>query len=218
MRAIDLTGRRFGRLVVESFAGCRLIGPSQTSNRQWLCRCDCGNVAVLLACNLGGKGTLSCGCLQKEMASQHNSTHGMVRSPEFNVWVRMRQRCTNPKSKDYPNYGGRGITVCERWMESFENFFTDMGLRPSSAYTLDRIDNSGNYGPGNCRWATRREQNLNTRQNRFLTYKGRTLTTSEWADVIGLPRKILHKRVHRGWSVERILTTPVKGYDATHLL
>lgn len=212
MRAIDLTGRRFGRLAVAGFVGSRIL--KGVSYRSWQCICDCGETVEVLATNLSGaRPTQSCGCLQKERTSATSRRHGMCRTPEFNVWVKMRQRCQNPRCKDYPNYGARGIFVCDRW-ENFDVFLADMGVRPSSQHTIERRDNNSGYGPNNCYWATRREQNSNTRQNHFLTYRGVTKTTSQWAEVLGVPDTILHKRIYRGWPAERILTTPIRGHDA----
>lgn len=122
----------------------------------------------------------------------------------------MKDRCHNPNSPAFDRYGGRGIRVCERWRDSFANFFTDMGPRPTPKHSLDRIDNSGNYKPENCRWATDVEQAQNMRKNRFLTHDGRTLCASEWARVIGVKPGTLERRLNAGWSVERALTEPLR--------
>lgn len=217
MRAIDLTGQKFGRLTVTSFAGSRILSDNK-SYRYWHCICECGVTTEVAIGNLRGSShsVLSCGCLQKERAAEINGRHFKTGTPEYQAWAHMRQRCTNPNSKDFKNYGGRGIGICARW-ESFESFLSDMGSRPTPQHTVDRINNENNYGPDNCRWATRAEQNSNTRQNRWLTFKGRTMTTSQWARFMGVPDTILHKRVCRGWSVERVLTTPVRGHNANLL-
>lgn len=120
----------------------------------------------------------------------------------------MKKRCSYKKSKHYKNYGGRGIRVCKRWLNSFENFYADMGSRPSSKYSIDRINNDGDYKPSNCRWATRKEQCNNTRQNHIITYNGVTLTMTQWARKIGLTRNVLKRRLALNWSVERSLNTP----------
>lgn len=135
--------------------------------------------------------------------------------PEYRVWVSMIARCHNPKNKSYPNYGGRGITVCKRW-HILENFLTDMGKRPSGKQ-LDRIDNSGNYEPSNCRWATRRQQQNNTRKNALVTYKGVTLTVSQWSRRVSIDAPILWNRIYLyGWSIRKALYTPVKRRGVLH--
>lgn len=122
----------------------------------------------------------------------------------------MIERCDRPANKRFHRYGGRGITVCERWRESFENFLADMGRRPPGT-TIDRIDNDGNYEPGNCRWATRREQRLNSSQNHFLSFRGETLPLCVWAERLGLPTYVIRARLNRlGWSVEDALTQPTR--------
>lgn len=128
--------------------------------------------------------------------------------PEYEIWQAMKKRCSYKKSKHYKNYGGRGIRVCKRWLNSFENFYADMGSRPSSKYSIDRINNDGDYKPSNCRWATRKEQCNNTRQNHIITYNGVTLTMTQWARKIGLTRNVLKRRLALNWSVERSLNTP----------
>lgn len=133
-------------------------------------------------------------------------------TPEAYAWRSMLYRCSNPKAPQYKDYGGRGITVCERWRESFRAFLDDMGTRPTKSHTLDRKDNNGNYEPGNCRWATRKEQNNNRRQRRnarLLTVRGETLPLCEWARRVGCSAGLIHGRIADGWTVERAVTQPV---------
>lgn len=132
--------------------------------------------------------------------------HGLTRTPEYRAWASMKQRCTNPRVRSWSNYGGRGITVCERWSNSFEFFLEDMGPRPTPAHSLDRIDNDGHYEPGNCRWATASEQRRNDRNNRPITFAGETLPLIQWAQRTGITARTIGDRLDRGWPVERALT------------
>lgn len=147
-------GYRFGRLVVEAAA------PANGYRRRWFCRCDCGVVKAFDHSNLRAGFSKSCGCLKRDQNKERSFalTHGRNKTPEHRSWSGMIQRCTNPNMDSWPDYGGRGIAVCERWRNSFEAFLADVGERPSPAHSLDRIDPNGNYEPGNCRWATRAQQ------------------------------------------------------------
>jgi hypothetical protein len=211
-RIKDLTGQRFGRLAV-----IRLDGRKH-GKATWLCRCDCGADRPGVYGNSLVKGsTTSCGCARRETCSRRmkriNTTHGMTYSPEFNTWSSMLDRCQRPNHKSYPQYGGRGITVCERWAKSFADFYADMGPRPSPNHSIDRIDNDGPYAPGNCRWATRDVQAGNTGCNHHLTFRGRTMILADWARETGLSREVLTYRLSRGWSVEKALTAPLRTRD-----
>jgi len=181
----ELIGKRFGRLLVLRRTEDRW------AHRFWTCLCDCGKEVVVRGESLYRGETKSCGCLRDEMSGARVAKHRDTGSPEFTAWARMRQRCVNPKRPDYRNYGGRGITVCERW-NSFENFLADMGRKPSPAHSLDRINNEGNYEPSNCQWATLLQQNSNRRRK----YIGPLLRSGNfWSRTRGRPliRKLQEK-------------------------
>ena len=144
--------------------------------------------------------------LRRELLIKRNRTHGMYGTAEYCAWRSMLTRCLNRKNNRYRYYGGRGIRVCSRWLSSFQNFYADMGLKPSSKHTLDRIDGSGGYEPGNCRWATYRQQNRNNRHNRYVTYDGLRLCVSEWAERMGIRVGTLLWRLDNGWTVEDALS------------
>lgn len=148
--------------------------------------------------------------------------HGLSRTPEYRAWQQMRLRCTNPNHAAFPNYGGRGISVCARWLNSPEAFVADMGYKPSPLHELDRKDNDGNYEPGNCRWVLRSTNDRNRRSNLVIQHAGLALTLADWAERSGIPSDTIRKRLQSGWDAERALTVPVrtkapKG-QAKHLL
>src|SRR4030067_2040118 len=174
MQALDITGQVFGRLTVIHKAW------SDEHGITWSCKCACGNQYAVYGHSLRSGKTKSCGCWHREHSGQINKSHGRSSTPEYSVWEAMRARCTNPSNKHYKNYGGRGVGVCVSWIK-FSNFFADMGQRPSSLHSLERVDNDLGYSPENCRWATRKEQQNNMRTNRRLTYKGTTRTVAQWA-------------------------------------
>lgn len=145
--------------------------------------------------------------MDSDQAKKNRTTHGLRYSPEYNHWRHMKGRCYNPNNHKYKNYGGRGITVCERWHD-FLAFYEDMGPRPSKHHSIDRIDNDGDYCPENCRWATVITQSRNKRNVTSFTYNGKTMTVPEWAEHLGVRALSIHARLNRGWSVEEALGRP----------
>lgn len=204
MNRANLVGQRFDKLVVVEYSGS-----TAAQKAQWLCRCDCGGETVVTTGNLKRPGTHTCGCSHKAIGG-YNLSHGMTNTREFNTWRGMLKRCYQPSDISYPRYGGRGISVCDRWRESFSAFFIDMGSPPSATHSLDRINSDGNYEPTNCQWADRKEQARNRRSNRMLTLNGRTQTVAAWAEETNLTSHTISRRLKAGWSVEDSLTKPVR--------
>lgn len=200
----DLTNKVFGRWVALTKIPQQL---SQDATR-WNCRCICGTTRAVRTASLVAGISLSCGCLGRE-AHKHNPwrKHGHCHSPEWRSWASIRDRCNNPRTPTYDRYGGRGISICARWNE-FINFLSDMGPRPSPVHSVDRIDNNGNYEPGNCRWATEKEQARNRRSNLLFTVDGETLPLACWVERAGLKYSCVSARLHRGWSLEDALSKP----------
>lgn len=215
-KGTDFTGKRFGKLVViEPIEGLGVRG-------RWRCKCDCGNETIVFGSNLG-KSTISCGCYAREASSKRNSTHHKSKSRLFPIWQSMKQRCENPKAHAYPNYGGRGIKVCEEWSKSFtafEEWAFANGYdenAPKGKCTIDRIDNDGNYEPNNCRWADSSTQQNNKRVRVELEWDGRKMSVAEWSKETGLTHSTILRRIRRGWSVGDALTTaPLRNHGQTN--
>lgn len=187
---IDLTGKRFGRWSVQSYAGGKF----------WNCLCDCGSTAKVQSNPLRVGSSKSCGCLR--------ITHAKTNSPEYYSWASMHQRCGNPAATSFDRYGGRGIKVCERW-STFSKFYADMGERPEGT-TLDRIDQNGHYSPDNCRWATASRQAINRRTTHLIAAFGRTRSLSEWASASGIKPQTIRARLNAGYPAEVALTRTVQ--------
>lgn len=196
--ARDLSGQRFGALIVLSRAGTR--GKSVT----WDCLCDCGTGTTVLGQNLKNGSTISCGC------SSHPRTHGMTRTRLYQTWASMHARCRSPSFHAKEHYADKGVTVCDEW-RSFESF-RDWAMRNGYAddLTLDRINNDLGYAPSNCRFITIAEQQRNKTNHRMLTHGGESLPLYQWAGRLGCSVQTLHNRLSRGWSVQRSVTTPVR--------
>lgn len=202
----DLTNRDFGRLHVLYYCGVNRK-PCGQPRHMWFCECSCGKQKKIEGGQLKSGKTLSCGCHKRDKINAFNYLHGKSKSPTWNSWMMMIQRCTRPNYEESHLYADRGISVCDRWM-TFTLFLQDMGERPPG-HTLDRFPNKdGNYEPGNCRWATVKQQARNMRTNHLLTHQGMTLTIAEWADKTGFKSSTIHARISSGWSVSEALTLP----------
>lgn len=209
MSSIDLIGKRFGRLVITAYifhkggCGCEVV-------------CDCGKSFHLKYSNLENRNYVSCGCLRLERLRNHEIKHGHSRlhnwSTTYRSWTAIKTRCLNKNNPAYSSYGGRGIKVCDRWLESFENFLADMGEAPPEM-SIDRIDNNGDYEPGNCRWATRKEQANNRRSSRMITYNGLTKTLAEWASFLGMKSSTLAQRINRWNDLDKAMSLPLRKWN-----
>jgi hypothetical protein len=202
MKRADLTGSRFGSWTALS------LDRSDGHRTWWRVRCDCGAEAVVRADSLRSGGTRQCLSCQTRALTAIVTSHGMRSSPEWRVWAAMKARCSTETAGGYSEYGGRGISVCDRWTTSFEAFFEDMGPRPSPAHSIERDDVDGPYEPGNCRWATAKEQARNKRTTVFLVVAGERKSLSEWAEARGFAHVTFYKRYLAGWSDEEIVNTP----------
>jgi hypothetical protein len=198
-KAENLTGLRFGRLVVIGFSS------RNKTVYLWLCKCDCGNIAPCNGCGLKRGDITSCGCQRWK----HVTTHGMSGTSIHRIWKDMNNRCANKNNKYFHKYGGRGITVCQEWRDSFEAFAEHIGPKPSPKHSLDRIDNNRGYEPGNVRWATRAVQNRNTRQNRWVTISGQTMCITDWCKAMKISVSGVYGRIYKGWSEEEAIMTPL---------
>ena len=202
----DITGQRFGRLTVLSRGEKR----GKYTGAFWICKCDCGTIVNVSGNSLRRGETKSCGCLRKDLMkrSQEQKVTG---TRLYHIWQGMKRRTMTKTNPRYKDYGGRGITVCPEWRDSFEAFRDwSMANGYQEDLTLDRIDNDGNYDPSNCRWATPKEQGNNTRRNRKIEYNGEVHTLTEWAKIKGMSITTLSARINaRGWTIDRALTESV---------
>jgi hypothetical protein len=201
-RISDFAGMKFGRLTV-------LHREPGRKPVHWICKCQCGTQRSFNSFNLKTGHTTSCGCYQRENPTR--KTHGLTRTQEYKIWARMKGRCNNPDDGDYPEWGGRGIIVCERWNSSFENFLADMGERPTPKHSIDRYpDNDGNYEPTNCRWATSKEQANNRRNCRVVSYRGQSVSLKQAVTMAGTNYAAVQARLKNGWDTIAAIDTPVR--------
>lgn len=205
-------GTRYGRWTIKAEIDRGPVPGNEPERRRRLvlCVCDCGTERIrgiqAIACK--NPSSRSCGCYQREQTASRLTTHGGFGSGEYNIWLKMRGRCSDPTDPSFHRYGGRGITVYAPWHNSFPDFLAAIGKRPSASYTLDRINNDGNYEPGNVRWATRREQARNRANTQWVAYKGASRKLIDVCEELGVPGSIAIGRRHRGWPDEALFMPP----------
>lgn len=208
-KMLELAGERFGLLTVLKLAEVK------KGSSHWECQCECGNRTIVKGVHLVNGNTKSCGCLKKtaaQKAGQANIKHGKTNTRIWKTWHSMKERCFNQTCEAYKNYGARGITVCDEWLNSFQAFYEwAMSNGYEAHLTIDRIDVNGDYCPENCRWADMKAQSNNRRSNHVLEYKGESHTMSEWSQITGIKKSTILKRLKYGWTIEKALTKNVKG-------
>lgn len=195
---INLVGKKYSLLTVVSYMG----------NSNWRCDCECGRFTFVNGDHLKTGHTKSCGCIRKPKPGHRESN--IRTTKEYRAWSHIKARCYNPKDKAYHNYGGRGITVCDRWRASYENFLADMGRAPSPKHSIDRIKNELGYSKENCRWADKIHQANNTRKTIMVTYLGKTQPLCFWCRELNIKRTTVFNRLRRGWTPERALDVPLE--------
>lgn len=200
MKGLQLIGLRFGRLSVK-----KRLENNKHNQSMWWCKCDCGKELKVRGSNLTSGTSNSCGCYQKDKVKEVKYKHGKSDSRLFRIWAQMKDRCSNSNGKQFKDYGGRGISVCDEWLNNFSAFqkwAEDNGYNDD--LTIDRIDNDGIYEPGNCRWCTRKEQSNNTRRNRKITYNGISYNISQIVEITGIHRSTINGRIRLKWREESI--------------
>lgn len=210
MRIVDIqNGQQFGKLTV--------VREVEQRNRRRAveCQCECGNIKTVLICNIRRGLTISCGCHQKQMAikaqvKHGESRHGVALTAEFSIWRGMWARC---RDKSHPQYGGRGISICDRW-KHYRNFLEDMGRRPTEDHSIDRIDNNGDYTPENCRWATDVEQARNRSNSVFVELYGKRMHVEEWSHISGVSGTVIRDRLRKGWTSKKAVWIPIGQHGA----
>lgn len=196
----DISGQKFGRLTVIKFIHI------ENHKAIWLCQCECGGLTEVVGKDLTSGHTKSCGCLRKEKTRNLNKTHDKTNTRIYGIWCYMKRRCYNENCKCYKNYGARGITMCDEWKNDFMTFYNWSMLHGyNDNLTIDRIDINGNYEPNNCRWATIKQQNRNTRKNKYYTINGETHCLSEWCEIYNLNYKRVQYRIRSNWTIEESL-------------
>lgn len=205
-KLIDLTGRRFGRLVV-----IERSENSKDGKACWLCHCDCGKNVTVRGKDLRTEKQVSCGCMKKERVANINKLHGQRNSRLYRIWCAMKCRTQNSNAWNYKYYGGKGVSICPEWHKSFMLFQKwAMNNGYNDNLTIERIDNDKGYSPDNCRWIEQQEQKNNTSRNIFLTFNGETNSIARWAKKLKIGYSTIYARLKRGWTVEQALTQPIK--------
>ena len=211
----DFIGKKFGRwTIVEALP--REMGAKKMKRMKYKCVCDCGNTSeVSKTCLVTGRSK-SCGCYAKQRASETMTTHGLSRTPMYALWASIKRRVVNPNVKGFDRYGARGITMCNEWLNNFQAFYDyvndTLGPKPSPQHSIDRIENEGNYEPGNIQWATNEAQSSNRRSNIVVVFQGISDTLTRHCRRLGLNAKVVNLRVsRRGWTPEQALSTPTDG-------
>lgn len=207
---IDLTNRRFNMLTAKE-----RVENSKQGRARWKCLCDCGNYCIVESSKLINETTKSCGCYKKNRIGDKSRKHGKTRTKIYETWCHIKQRCFDENDPRYNYYGGRGIKMCDEWKDDFQAFYDFVSMLPhfeEKGYSIDRINNNGNYEPDNVRWATKEIQNNNTRRNHYLTYNGKTQTIAQWAEELNMNQYMIYSRINKyHWSVEDALTIPSGG-------
>lgn len=204
----DLTGRKFGKLTVIKLDHKKHYesnGKSKGFMYYWLCKCDCGNIKVIRGVSLTTGHTKSCGCL-------YSSQNNLSKTRLYKILEGIKGRCLYPKNNRYEFYGAKGVSICQEWLDNFQNFYNwamENGYKDN--LTIDRIDINGNYEPLNCRWVDIKTQARNKSNNKLITYNGQTLCVTEWAEILNIKPRVIRDRLRRGWEIERIFTTSPKN-------
>lgn len=199
----NMINKIFGRWTVIS------LSHKVKYTKYWLCRCECGETRTVSESHLKSGGSKSCGCLKRELSYKLLKTHGKSKTTEYIIWKSMRQRCLNSNNPRNKFYKQKGIKLCDRWLASFENFYEDMGERPSSKHSVGRINNDGNYEPSNCRWETAEEQQNNTSRNHYIDYNGQIITMKQISNIYKISYYVLRSRLRYGWGIKEAIETPV---------
>lgn len=205
VKPIDITGKRFGRLIAIRLDRIEKRKGGGTTHF-WLCQWDCGNITIVRKVMLLNGHTKSCGCYQRDRAKIANIAHGLRYHPLYQIWLGIKKRCYNPNCQYYYCYGGRGITMCKEWKNNFKIFY-DWAIKNGykKNLSIDRINNNGDYEPSNCRWATDIEQARNSRHNRNITYNNEIHCVAEWAEILNISECKIRHRLNRGWNIEKTL-------------
>lgn len=208
-KLIDLTEQKFGRLTVIK----RVEKQNKTRSAYWLCQCECGNTTIVSSPNLKNKHAMSCGCLQQESRLTHSITHGLAKTRIYRIYLGMKKRCYNKNYFQFQYYGGKGIRICDEWLNNFKSFYDwSIANNYNDTLTIDRINSNGNYCPENCRWVDKYVQANNKKTNKLITYNNETHTMTEWSKITGLTYSTIQHRLDRNWDIEKALTTPQRNH------